>query len=251
VGYFTVWAKCGLMLALTIAIHSCTGQMAASPAARMPHDVGQVKVGHGLHDRFMRDPPTCVIILPARLPRGTEIRAIDLEVSVERFLTVQFDRVLAGSYRDRQARHLALDLNRPEDLAIFAARTRCHHALSITMDGGKLSYAVIWAERRVGLHLRLTRVGAFDEVLWWPRDVGVRGDGGLPLSPFGAAGALFRAGRVAEDHRQGLSLLDDVLRRMMRSLPDVRDPGYSMAHSTQLSMNSIVKPSGSRKLATQ
>ena len=239
------WARFGVIMLLMVGVHSCAPRMATTRG--MTAATGVSHPGYGLQDAFMRDPPACVVVLPAKTPGRPEIATRDVEASVERFLATRFDRVLAGAYRDRQARHLALDLARPEDLGIFAARTKCHHALSVTIGGGGLSYAVVWAERRVGLALRLTRIGDDEIPLWWARDGGARGDGGLPLSPLGIAGALFRAGRVAGDQGQGISLLDDVLRRMMRSLPDVRGLAYSAAYPARLSMNSTVMPSGSRR----
>jgi hypothetical protein len=249
----TPWAKRGLMLLTMAMLHACVTQYATIPVASTA--IGENVARHGLRDDFLRDPPACVIVLPVKKP-GTPLRAARyVEASVERFLAIRFDRVLAGSHRDRQVRHLALDLARPADLQVFAKNLDCHHAMTVTLGGGGLSYAVIWAERRVGLDLRLTRIGDLASPLWWARDEGARGDGGLPFSPLGVASALLRAGRVAGDDDQERSLLDDVLRRMTRSLPDVRGLAYSGAnsgansgaYSARLSMNSTVIPSGSRK----
>jgi hypothetical protein len=71
--------------------------------------------------------------------------------------------VLAGSHRDWMARHLA----NPADLAVFARRMECRHVLRVSVLGGGLSYAVIWAERRISLEISLHRVGAPDHPLWW------------------------------------------------------------------------------------
>jgi hypothetical protein len=195
----------------------------------------------------MRDPPACVLILLGRTRPEMPVSPARIDRSVERFLAVRFDRVIAGRQRDELARHLALDLDDMADRAAFARSTGCQHALAVGVTGGGLSYAVIWAERRLRLELELTRIGVPEHVLWRVRDAGARGDGDLPLSPLAVAGAMFRAARLAGDRGQGASLLDDVLRRMMASLPDFRGLAYSRPQSARLSMNSIVMPSGSRR----
>jgi hypothetical protein len=202
---------------------------------------------HQLHDVLMRDPPACVLILPGRKRPEMPVNSARIDKAVERFLAVRFDRVIAGRHRDEMARHLALDLDNTADRAVFARSTGCQHALAVGVTGGGLSYAVIWAERRLGLELELSRIGAPEHVLWRARDAGARGDGDLPLSPLAVAGAMFRAARLAGDQGQGASLLDDVLRRMMASLPDFRGLAYSRPQSARLSMNSTVMPSGSRR----
>lgn len=239
------WARRALTLLAMVAAHACAPQMVTPPDMTPVRGAGGA--GYGPRDAFMRDPPACVVALPLKSPGRPELATRDVEASVERFLAIRFDRVLAGRNRDRQARHLALDLERPRDLVIFAARTGCHHALSVKMGGGGLSYAVIWAERRVELELRLSRIGDRGSLLWSGRAGGSRGDGGLPFSPLGIAGAMFRAGQVASARDQGLSLVDDLLRRIMTSLPDVRGLANSPAYPSRLSMNSTVIPSGSRK----
>lgn len=240
----SAWAKRAAVVLFGVMIASCATRMGA-PATMASS--GAADVGHGLQDAFLRDPPSCVVVLPMKTRARPELAARDVEAAIERFLAIRFGRVVAGAARDRLARHLALDLERPGDLGIFAVQSQCRHALSVAIGGGGLSYAIIWAERRLGLDLRLIRIGAPDNPLWWARDTGARGDGGPPLSPLGIAGAMFRAGRVAGDHEQGLSLLDDVLRRMMKSLPDVRGFAYSRTYPARLSMNSTVMPSGSRR----
>jgi hypothetical protein len=228
-GWIRPWVRRGMVFLATIVVHSCVTQApmnldSVSDAAKRAPD-------HGLRDAFMRDPPTCIVVLPVEAPKASELATRDVESSVERFLAIRVDRVVAGAYRDRLSRHLALDLQRATDLAVFATQVNCHHALSVTLGGGGMSYAVIWAERRIGLVMRLTRIGDPNSLLWLSRDEGMRADGGVPLSPLGIAGAMFRAGRVAGDKEQGLSLLDDVLRRMMRSLPDVRGSGSLPAYA--------------------
>jgi hypothetical protein len=243
--FMGAWVKRGAVLLATIMIVSCAARTGLAPASMSLGAAGQM--GHGLQDAFMRDPPACVVVLPMISPKRPEPPTRDVEAAVERFLTTRIEVVLSGASRNRLARHLALNLERPEDLGIFAAQSNCRHAISVAIGGGGLSYAVIWAERRLDIDLRLFRIGERVNPLWSARGTGTRGDGGPPLSPLGIVGAMIRAARVAGDRDLGLSLLDDVLRRMMKSLPDVRGLAYSRAYPPRLSMNSTVMPSGSRK----
>lgn len=209
-------------------------------------------IDHRLADSFVVDPPSCVFMPPPRDRAGMPVSGRQIDRAVERFLAVRFDRVLAGFRRDRLARRLALDLTDDRDIEIFARRADCGHVLRVTPHGGGSTYAVVWAERRIGLDLALYRVGNPDRPLWWARHAGSEGDGGLPISPLSVAGAMVRAARTAGDTDQAFSLLDDVLRRIMKSLPDVRGfamrgAGRGRSQAAPVSMNSTVMPSGSRR----
>ena len=204
------------ILCLALAVAGCVTQ---------PLDRGAGRDGpsrHALAEAFIIDPPICVIVLPPSRDAGMPVSGSQIDRAVERHLAVRFDRVLAGARRDRVARDLALDLAIDSDLEYFARQTGCGHALRVTPFGGGSAYAVVWAERRIGLDLVLHRIGDSNFRLWWARHAASEGDGGLPISPLSAAGAMVRAARVAGDAGQALSLLDDVLRRIMASLPDVR-----------------------------
>jgi hypothetical protein len=63
--------------------------------------------------------------------------------------------VLAGVHRDRMPRYLAVHLANPADLVVVARRMECRQVLRVSVLGGGLSYAVIWAERRIGLDISL------------------------------------------------------------------------------------------------
>lgn len=222
-------ARAWAALVVLVSCHACAPTMSEtvggferSTHAPTPRLETRERSIAGPGDAFMRAPPDCVVLLPVVSRVRPAMRAQDVEVAVERFLAVRFDRVIAGPRRDRLLRHLALDAGRPDDLRIFANHVGCQHAMTVRLDGGGLSYAIVWAERRVTLSLSLARIGSQTPVLWEATATGARGDGGLPISPLGLASALFRAGRVADDAGQGRSLLDDLLRRMMASLPDVR-----------------------------
>ena len=222
----------GVMAAMFIAVatHACapthtdsTGAAATPVATTAPTMRERGLNRPGPRDSLLRDPPDCVVLLPTVAMERNVVSPRMVDEAVERFLAVRFDRVVAGAVRDRMARRLALDLRDPRDLGVLADQAHCNHALEMKVGGGALAYAVVWAERRVTLALSLKRIGGGAEILWSANAAGARGDGGLPVSPLGVLSALFRAGRVVGDKHQARSLLDDVLREMMASLPDVRE----------------------------
>ena len=61
-----------------------------------------------------------------------------------------------------------------------------------------------------------------DVVIWKARHVANRSDGGVPFSLIGIAVAGLKATRLQADHDVPDSLIDDAIRRMMVTLPDVR-----------------------------
>lgn len=201
-----------MVLALMSAALLAGCSASPGPPVRMMH----------LDDRLFRAPPRCVIVLPVRDSPGAVVGALDLERAVERHLLSRFNKVIAGPRRDRMARRLALDPSDASELREFARHTRCGHAFLISDLGSQASYAVVWAERRVVLDATLFHVDSPDRPLWHASGEGVRGDGGVPLSPLSLAGAVARAARVADDGDQAVSLLDDVLRGIFGGLPDLR-----------------------------
>lgn len=168
-------------LLLAVATHACAPKHTPGPGAadaptrsRIPATSNQDHGGGGLQDAFLRDPPSCVVLLPAEATDPGALNPRLVEAAVERFLAVRFDRLIAGARRDRIARHLALDLRHPGDLVVLAKQTNCRHALSSKIGGGGLAYAVVWAERRVSLSLSLRRIDGDGETLWSAKADGAR-----------------------------------------------------------------------------
>ena len=82
-------------------------------------------------------------------------------------------------------------------------------------------YILIWAQRSVGLEVTMRRTSDHVE-LWKARHQGIRAEGGLPLSPVSMAVSSFNAARFYSDDDVTPSLIDDVVRRLVASLPDTR-----------------------------
>ena len=92
-------------------------------------------------------------------------------------------------------------------------------------------YIVLWARRGLTIGLTLRRI-ADGTVLWQARHSAGRGDGGLPISIIDLPFSAVRAGMVTKDPEMFASIADDAVRRMIKTLPDIRgsDPvGGSLA----------------------
>ena len=59
-------------------------------------------------------------------------------------------------------------------------------------------------------------------VLWRARHIADRSGGGLPVSPIGIVIDTYSSAQFSSDREIAESVVDDALRRLVRSLPDAR-----------------------------
>ena len=99
--------------------------------------------------------------------------------------------MIGATERRRLVRDMALDPSHPADRSAFAASTGCRHFLTINPFGKGSSFALVWAERRLGLSLRSDSLDTDPErPLWQVHRMAARSDGGMPLSPLSALSAI-------------------------------------------------------------
>lgn len=170
---------------------------------------------------FYETPPGCVMIVPTRIKNVPPKVRQTIEDSVARHLASRVDKVIDARRAAGEARKRAFDPAFQSDRARLARALRCDTVAEIDSAGLDSLYAVVWTEISVDVHLTLKRARD-GEVLWRGRHRARRGDGGLPIGLFGAGGGALAAGRLAGDADVLPSIIDDSLRRMMASLPDVR-----------------------------
>lgn len=181
------------------------------------------EVVHQLSDAFWAEAPSCVLVLPAARSasepqnRGS---ARMVERAVARHLHQKFDRVIGPDRREAMLEALVLDLTHPGDLARFGSLSNCGHVVRIA-PASEVAWTPIWTEARVSIALSLTPISG-DEVLWHAAHIARRGDGGLPLSPLSIIMATASAAALASDQDLIPSLVEDAVRRTMRTLPDIR-----------------------------
>lgn len=169
---------------------------------------------------FWRAAPECVVVLPAGA--AGEVGARAAERAFARHLFGRFDSVIGPDRRDADTRSLALDLRHPGDRAHYARASGCRHGAELAVAGGR-SFAVIWADASLDLEARLLDLRTGD-IIWSARHRASRGSGGLPTTPLGFLVVVGQAGAFAADADLVPSVLDDGLRALVATLPDIRCP---------------------------
>jgi hypothetical protein len=173
---------------------------------------------------FYRSPPDCVVVLPAK-GRAKAKDKILIERAAARHLRGKIERVIGPDERRSLSRRLALDFTNEGDRRYFASYRHkgrsCRFFAMPTIYSVEENYALIWASRRVHLGLEILS-GSSGDSLWKGEHATNRGDGGPPLSPFSPGSAAIRAVQVKADKDMLPSMIDDVFRRILVTLPDTR-----------------------------
>jgi hypothetical protein len=184
------------------------------------------RVTYRLAPAFWSAAPDCAAIVgpdPARQGVGPVV-----EQAAERHLATRLSRVIGGSrVREAEAR-LALDLRDAGDRRLFARRLDCGAVLEIRLHEVGDDYAVLWARRAIGLTLLLRRA-TDNALLWSAAHTASRSDGGVPLSILSLPVTAARAAALTSDGELFASIADDAVRRMMKTLPDIRGRALSGA----------------------
>ena len=171
-------------------------------------------------DAFYRDPPICLTVLPVSGVDDDRVTRM-VELAAARHLSGKVKRVIGPRERQGLERRLAFDLQVSGDRRRFASQQRCPHFAQPVLAAVNESYALVWARRQVEITLQIHGISG-DQLLWRASHRASRGDGGLPLSPLSLGAAMFSAGRAHSDTDSLPSMVDDSLRRMLKTLPDTR-----------------------------
>ena len=172
---------------------------------------------------FYRSPPRCTVVMPIRWPDADPRLTRQVEEALGRHLMVKVDRVIGPAARDRAARQRVYDLGDAKQRRRLARALGCDTVVEGETRTADSTFALVWAQTRFGLAVSLER--AVDgRRLWHASHTAERSAGGLPLSILGVPKDAFSAGRLMKDGEVFPSMLDDVVRRVMASLPDTRGP---------------------------
>ena len=166
-------------------------------------------------------PPKCVVVFPPYSNMNTEL-ASRIEKSIIRYIAEKVPRVISGRDRNLKANLLAYDLRVPRDRKEFAGSEHCESFLEYNVYQPDHSYMLIWSERKIGLEVKLFRQTDGAE-LWKARHIARRSDGGLSFSPFGIAMNAYEANNFAMDEDITASISDDLVRRILTTLPDIKN----------------------------
>ena len=214
------------VLACAVALASCRTEYSAYGQRPVTKDAATIETLEGrrvffrVERAFYRDPPQCVVVLPASDGRAATKATARIENAVARHLRDKISRVIGPLRRDRAVRRLALDLNHAGDRRRFGQIERCDVFVRWRTIESSSGYFLIWSRRDFGLDVEMFR--ETDQTLWKASHVARRSDSNLPLSILSAPLAIYEAGRFSTDQDMLPSMIDDTLRRLVASLPDVR-----------------------------
>lgn len=207
------------MMALIVTLGACTGTTYRTydqtPAAENP--LGR-DVTYLVDKRLFRDPPGCVTVVAADGQDSPLFTAI--EDALARHLSGRFSRVIGAKERRRLARQRVLDLGDARDRRTFARAEGCRAFALWRATEAASDYVLVWSRQRIGLEVAIVEEPG--TVLWQATHVASRSDGGLPVSPLSVAFSAFEATRFHGDQDVPHSMIDDVLRRIFETLPDLR-----------------------------
>ena len=178
------------------------------------------EVRYALDREYYADSPTCVAVMPAKGKVALKM-ATGVERSLARYLSQRVSRVISPLERRRIVREGGLDLARDDGRRLFAGIAGCAHFAVAEVTSAENTFVGVWSQRRIDLTLRLGRTSD-GKILWRAAHVAERGDGGLPISLVSLGIGIFKAGAQARDRDVLPSMIDDAIRRMMVTLPDLR-----------------------------
>jgi len=133
----------------------------------------------------------------------------------------KISRVIGPRQRRAAERDLALDTGNEVDRRYLARTKRCPAYLEWRLKEISDSHFFVWSQKQIGLEIRLARA-ADDTILWRAAHTTRRSDGGLPLSLLSLPLAAAEATMFSQDADQLPSMIDDVVRRLIVTLPDAR-----------------------------
>lgn len=211
------------VLAIGFVVAACAGtnyvgyDKETAPVPGVPLRTVAVQVD----DAYFSDFPDCTIIMPTRTAAGLENFKPLVEEALGHHMTKKVSRVVGSTERDLRARQAALEVGRIEDRRGLAKATGCKTLLYSRVVGPGRTYLVVWSQVQIGLEVVMLRA-ADGHVLWKARHIADRSDGGLPLSPIGIAVDTFTSAQFSSDREISESVVDDAVRRLVRSLPNAR-----------------------------
>ena len=167
---------------------------------------------------FYRPTPGCAVVMPVAGQATPGLRRA-VEAALYRHLVTKLPNVVGPRVRRREVRKLAINLRHEPDRAILTRAVRCSVLVEAKIWQSNEDFALVWSRKNLDLEIVMLRR---ERLLWKGRHNADRSDGGVPLSPLSAPFAVARASRLHGDGDAMISLVDDTVRRIVASLPDVR-----------------------------
>lgn len=178
------------------------------------------EVTYWLSDTIQFSPAKCAVVLPPKDESPDSVARL-AGPALARYLGGRLPRVIGPLERRRLERRHGLQLSEQRARRLFADVTTCETYLSWRVLVSEEDYFLVWSQRRLRIEAALYRARD-DRLLWQAVHTGRRSDGSVPLSPLSLPLAIFDATNLKADADVLPSMTDDVIRRMIVTLPDMR-----------------------------
>jgi len=172
-----------------------------------------------LNPDLEESPPNCVVVFKLN-PNRYSVFMAQMERVLLRHLSERFFRIVGGEERDLKAAKLAFDLTLPIDRKNLSGNLGCDSFMEFHVLQPNHTYLFVWSKLEIGLEARLYRQADGVE-LWRARHVANRSDGGFSISPIGLAVSAYKANDLSLDRDAIESISDDLVRRVLSSLPGI------------------------------
>ena len=199
--------KAVTVLAIGFVVAACarTGYVGFDKGTASVSGVPLRTVAVEVDDAYFSDFPDCTIIMPTRTAAGLENFKPLVEEALGHHMTKKVSRVVGRTERDLRARQASLEVGRTKDRKGLAEATECKTLLYSRVVGPGHTNLVVWSQIQIGLEVVMLRAAD-----------------GLPLSPIGIVIDAYSSAQFSSDREIAESVVDDALRRLVRSLPDAR-----------------------------
>jgi len=217
------------VLAAALLMAGCS-QVATIERNSDAHNLAQLNpfasvVEYDIDPAIVLETPQRICIGPVTLsakPRTLDDAAQTARIAQERqALPAMLQRSLEAHARVRlEDLDIAVTASKSGEDHVQAALDGCTYLLTADLVEDDEIYSLFWSRRRVGIELRLAAVDS-DQTMWSARHVDSRYEGSLPLDPVSLMVSVVRTQDFASDSDILPSMIDDVMRHLFASFPDL------------------------------
>jgi len=206
-----------LLAGCLLLLNACVTAPEYRKANDMKGELKATDVNFQVLSGYYQDPPDCVVVMDAN-SHGHNETAKQVSVALARHLGEKIERIIFPRFRKEIEREQGFDLEDDMDRKRFSRKTRCRfYAVAELYDLGD-DFVGVFAKKHVGVRVDIKRFSD-NKSVWQAAHTVWRADGNVPFSPIGVLGGLASATMFKNDQEIIPSLIDDAMRRMVRTLP--------------------------------
>lgn len=174
-------------------------------------------INYKVSDLYYRTAPDCVVVMKTQTKTPSPWDK-EISVALARHLGTKIDKVIFPRKRLQIEKKNAYDFSLLKERIRFSQHIKCRYYARAQLYDLANEYAVVFSKKHIGIKIDLARFKD-DKILWQAAHTIWRAEGGMPLSPLGALGGITSAMMFNNNPEIMPSLIDDALRRLMRTLP--------------------------------